>query len=468
MHDGLLDLMPPGGSILRRSVDDSKTHWGLPDGAMDQGLRRSRGTSRRCSRGSGSRTGSSRGTAGARPRRSSTSAAGLISVVISPSRAARQLGAVDLGQLAGGLLLLRRGEVDRRAVLRADVVALAHALGRVVDLEERASPGRRRPPPTGRRRPDRLGVAGAAGADLLVRRVRRDAAGVADRRRPHAGQLPVDLLGAPEAAEPEDRDLVALGHLVGDARARRARGGGRPAGTAAPRGRAAPRRPWAAWCLWRPNIGRLASVRNTVPKPRSRVGSAVSQQTHARQVRLRDACDPRRLRARPDDRRGDPADLRDQDLQAGRRRRAARRLRVQPLRQPDPHRPRGQHRGARGGGARLRVRLRAGRRGHPDPRRLPARRPRGDPRRRVRRHVPALRQGRAGLGPRAQPGAGLRRRRRPRGDPARARPSWSGSRRPPTRCSTSATSRRWPRSPTTPARCSSSTTPSPRRTSSSR
>ena len=42
---------------------------------------------------------------------------------------------------------------------------------------------------------------------------------------------------------------------------------------------------------------------------------------------------------------------------------------------------------------------------------------------------------------------------------------WSGSRRPPTRCSTSATSRRSPPSPTTPARCWSSTTPSPRRTS---
>ena len=87
-------------------------------------------------------------------------------------------------------------------------------------------------------------------------------------------------------------------------------------------------------------------------------------------------------------------------LQAGRRRRAARRLRVQPLGQPHAHRPRGQPRGAGGGGARLRVRLRPGRRGHPGPGAVPARRPRGDPRRRVRRHVPALRQGRAGLGPR--------------------------------------------------------------------
>ena len=68
----------------------------------------------------------------------------------------------------------------------------------------------------------------------------------------------------------------------------------------------------------------------------------------------------------------------------------------------------------------------------------------------------------------AQPGPGLRRRRGARPRSARARPSWSGSRRRPTRCSTSATSRRWPRSPTRPARCWSSTTPSPRRTSSSR
>ena len=49
------------------------------------------------------------------------------------------------------------------------------------------------------------------------------------------------------------------------------------------------------------------------------------------------------------------------------------------------------------------------------------------------------------LGPRAQPRAGLRRRRRPRRDPPRRDQAWSGSRRPPTRCSTSATSRRWPR-----------------------
>ena len=53
----------------------------------------------------------------------------------------------------------------------------------------------------------------------------------------------------------------------------------------------------------------------------------MSTQDQAHSIRgLRDACDPRRLRARPRDRRGDPAHLRDEHLQTGRRRRSARRL----------------------------------------------------------------------------------------------------------------------------------------------
>ena len=117
-------------------------------------VRRSRGRRRRCWRGSGSRRGSWPGTAGGGPRRSSTACRrpGRISVVMSPRRRRVELLAVDVGQVAGDLLLLGRGEVDRRAVLGADVVALAEALGRVVDLEERLDqvgvgdrrPGRRR------------------------------------------------------------------------------------------------------------------------------------------------------------------------------------------------------------------------------------------------------------------------------------------------------------------------------------
>ena len=95
-------------------------------------------------------------------------------------------------------------------------------------------------------------------------------------------------------------------------------------------------------------------------------------------------------------------------------------------------------------------------------------RPRGHPRRRVRRHLPALRQGRAAAGGSSTARAGRRRRRRPRRDPARADPDRLG--RDPDQ--PAARHRRHRdagrRSPTTPARCSSSTTPSRRRTSSSR
>ena len=72
------------------------------------------------------------------------------------------------------------------------------------------------------------------------------------------------------------------------------------------------------------------------------LGPPASAAAHAygrRHERLQHPGDPRRPGARPGHRRGHRADLPDLDLHAGRRRRAARRLRVQPQRQPDP-RPR--------------------------------------------------------------------------------------------------------------------------------
>src|SRR5919197_263870 len=56
-----------------------------------------------------------------------------------------------------------------------------------------------------------LGVAGAAAADVLVGGVRRVAAGVADGGGDDAGRLPEEPLGAPEAAEREDRRARPLG-----------------------------------------------------------------------------------------------------------------------------------------------------------------------------------------------------------------------------------------------------------------
>ncbi len=182
-------------------------------------VRRSRGTGCRCSSGSGSRRGSSRGTAGGGPRRSSSDVRGRPDLGGDVTDALPvELVAEDLGQVAGDLLLLGGGPVDRGAVLGADVVALAHALGRVVDLEE----GLDQVGVGDLRRvvddADGLGVAGPAAADLFVRRMGRRAAGVSDRGGPDAGDLPVDLLGSPEAAEPEQGHLVALGDLVGDDR----------------------------------------------------------------------------------------------------------------------------------------------------------------------------------------------------------------------------------------------------------
>ena len=102
-------------------------------------------------------------------------------------------------------------DIDAGAVLRADIVALAHPLGRVVrlpeDLEQHVvgHPGRVE---NGH---DHLVVPGAPGADILIGRVRCVTARIADRGGPHTRQFPELALGAPEAAEPEQRALHALG-----------------------------------------------------------------------------------------------------------------------------------------------------------------------------------------------------------------------------------------------------------------
>src|SRR5690348_4527103 len=56
-----------------------------------------------------------------------------------------------------------------------------------------------------------FGMAGAAGANLFVARIGRVAAGIADRGRIDARQLPEDALRAPEAAHGEDRGLEPFG-----------------------------------------------------------------------------------------------------------------------------------------------------------------------------------------------------------------------------------------------------------------
>ena len=112
------------------------------------------------------------------------------------------------GRLGGGLLGVVDG-VDRRPVLGADVVALAHAQGRVVVLPEQLE-HRLEADDLGVEHHQRhLGVAGPAGADLLVGGVRREAAGVAHRGGDDAGGLPEELARSPRSS-PCRRRAVSL------------------------------------------------------------------------------------------------------------------------------------------------------------------------------------------------------------------------------------------------------------------
>src|SRR5439155_16467518 len=140
-----------------------------------------------------------------------------LGVVERPGR--RDLGR-DLAVACGPELLLERGasrlgdrallvaiRIDRRAVLRADVIPLPHPLRGVVVLPEEAEDLLVARLLRVEDDEHRLGMTGAARADLLVRRVPREAAGIADRRRVDAGRLPEDALRTPEAAHPDDRLL---------------------------------------------------------------------------------------------------------------------------------------------------------------------------------------------------------------------------------------------------------------------
>ncbi len=117
-----------------------------------------------------------------------------------------QAGGLDVGDgVDGGLPLLVAGEIDRRAVAGAAVIALAIEGRRVVDLEEEfqhlAIAGLRRVEDD----LDRLGM----GAVIAVGRVGHVAAGVADPRRQDARLAPDEVLHAPEAAAGENRPFRA-------------------------------------------------------------------------------------------------------------------------------------------------------------------------------------------------------------------------------------------------------------------
>src|SRR5215471_21861477 len=109
-----------------------------------------------------------------------------------------------------GFLLASVMVEDRRAVLAAEIEALAVAGGRIVDPPERleqllvADLGRVEP------HLDRLGVAGAVPADLPVAGARDVAAGVTDSGPQHPMDLAEGRLHTPEASRGERRTLGSV------------------------------------------------------------------------------------------------------------------------------------------------------------------------------------------------------------------------------------------------------------------
>ena len=113
------------------------------------------------------------------------------------------------------LLLRVGGVVDRRSILCAHVVALAHALRGVVRLEERLEQRLVAHLAGVVDHADHLGVTGATRAHLFVGGIGRKAAGVSHGRGDHARDLPELALGAPETAQAEHRFLEpARGRLL--------------------------------------------------------------------------------------------------------------------------------------------------------------------------------------------------------------------------------------------------------------
>ena len=158
---------------------------------------------------------------------------------------AGQLALEGLTDPCGRLALGGRRRPYRRAVLGADVVAVAVQVRGVVVLPEGLEQGLPALAAHGRVVDDahRLGVTGRPGAHLLVRGVGRLAAHVADRRRDDAVLAPQDPLHAPEAAARQVDDPAALGPrpVQGRSQHRVVSGGGQDRRLAAGRRRSAER-----------------------------------------------------------------------------------------------------------------------------------------------------------------------------------------------------------------------------------
>jgi hypothetical protein len=101
----------------------------------------------------------------------------------------------------GDLALLIVRVVDRRPVLRADVVSLTHPLGGIVRFEKESHQLRVANLLRIKDDEHHFGMTGFAGADLFVGREGRHAAGITGRGRVDPIGLPKEPFRAPEAAQ---------------------------------------------------------------------------------------------------------------------------------------------------------------------------------------------------------------------------------------------------------------------------
>src|SRR6185312_5515443 len=119
-------------------------------------------------------------------------------------------GRIDVGDgVAGHALLLGAGIENRRAITHADIVALAVARRRIVDLEEELEQLPVAQEPRVEDDLDRFGV----GAVVAISGVPDVAAAVADPGRDDAGHFADQILHAPKAASGKHGALGLLGHF---------------------------------------------------------------------------------------------------------------------------------------------------------------------------------------------------------------------------------------------------------------
>src|SRR5215216_6422283 len=136
----------------------------------------------------------------------------MISVVMASKRAPLSAFSYIAFEGVGSLALGGIEDINAGAILRADVVALAHALSRIVVLPEHLEQALIRDFLRIVDHENDLVVTGAAAADLLVCRIGRMAGGIADGRDVNAvAKLPKLALRAPETAHAEHRGLKLFG-----------------------------------------------------------------------------------------------------------------------------------------------------------------------------------------------------------------------------------------------------------------